>query len=432
MEYQPTDPIVDAVYLKRETCDLTLHVTLDLGPSGSLICIKPASELTLHSVINNRLDSECPACQCLLSINIVVHEDSNKSFKLNPKPESVVKTEVMEVAPPFNTESPPFFDDNSSGSSESGDNFRPSASESDEEEITKKGKRKKKSKKEKGLKKSSSDTKPKYKKYPVIKDRIKFCMYCFEVIPTRAEHKEHLRNHEAVCRRCDPPVFFNRLIRLRHHSRNHHFELHPMYNETKICPHCNERFRYSTYEMHMRTCGPLVCEFCNKTFTKRATLRKHRRNIHIEGYGNEHTCEVCGKVFPRKNDFDRHYLNHQADTRPFKCDLCPNISYRAKASIRNHIEVFHLKKIDAYATCTECGLKMKYQYLKQHVKRLHVQGKIFKCNQCDKSFAYKKFLEEHQLIHTDIRPFPCEVCDQRFRQKAGLVSHMRLHTGKGP
>ena len=107
------------------------------------------------------------------------------------------------------------------------------------------------------------------------------------------------------------------------------------------------------------------CIDCDKTFSKKSTLKDHM-NIHTKE--KQFKCLICGKVF------------HQ------------------KISIKHHV------------------------YL-HHAERKH------KCEHCGKMFTTKSALRRHIMSHTGEKPFQCTKCEKRFSRRGYIRIHARHCTG---
>lgn len=296
---------VDAVFLKQEYCDLPLHITLDLNPEGYLNDIKPAIPITTDPVVaSSRVNSACPACQCFISINIIVHGNLEDKINLKPvKEEPCISSDEYENIEPLT-----IIDDYGDGKnnvktdeletvivdrlstkrkSDSKEKYSSKKTktifeENDSTELAtcshckaemqayklKQHERSCAAEKKKPPK--SNKTKKKSEKNT---DRVIFCVYCFKVFETRVEQKEHIKNHDQCCYICDPPVFFGSLDPVRLHYRHKHFDLHPLRHECQECPKCKGVFRSTQFNIHVEKCVPWHCEICNKTFNKRETFK---------------------------------------------------------------------------------------------------------------------------------------------------------------
>ena len=108
----------------------------------------------------------------------------------------------------------------------------------------------------------------------------------------------------------------------------------------------------------------LRCTFCNKTYSFKTNLERHKR-IHTPS--EHHICNTCGKTFYRSDG------------------------------------------------------------LKDHL-RIHTGKKPFECKTCNKFFKMSNTLRKHERIHTGERPFQCKTCGKCFKTQHHLKRHENIHT----
>ncbi|CAE1293509.1 unnamed protein product [Acanthosepion pharaonis] len=62
------------------------------------------------------------------------------------------------------------------------------------------------------------------------------------------------------------------------------------------------------------------CQVCGRIFSRRDNLERHKL-VHQEGRVNPFNCEVCGKAFSRKSYLKVHARIHSGE-RPYQCNIC--------------------------------------------------------------------------------------------------------------
>jgi uncharacterized Zn-finger protein len=142
-----------------------------------------------------------------------------------------------------------------------------------------------------------------------------------------------------------------------------------------------------------------VCdvEGCDKTFTGRAGLVKHKKVVHE---GSFHECPECGKRFGQKSGMTTHYKTVHEEKKQFKCGVCG----------------------------VQFGLNGN---LVRHTKIVHDKIRAFKCEHCNQSFGKAWNRKQHmESVHSNIR-YPCtwQGCTHQANTKTSLKYHIRrAHT----
>lgn len=73
------------------------------------------------------------------------------------------------------------------------------------------------------------------------------------------------------------------------------------------------------------------CNYCQKTYTTKAVLRKHQKR-----HKKDFQCPNCDKQFDSQHVLDKHVKLHSG-YRPFSCTNCAN-SFSEERSLKTHMK----------------------------------------------------------------------------------------------
>ncbi|XP_063709881.1 zinc finger protein 501-like [Culicoides brevitarsis] len=205
----------------------------------------------------------------------------------------------------------------------------------------------------------------------------------------------------------------------------------------------------------------LECTACSKMFACREKFVEHFGNFHRE-WSEPKACHICGSLFTKKPDYDRHLALHNKSKRQenrYKCTECDkffsNTTLVKYHKIKDHeggIQcrycpiAFRQEDFDKYTehlrkeedrkhtrpskqkhVCAFCGdEKSDSSSLYEHIRRYH-NDDTFTCDICSKSFRSKfAFKHHYEAVHGE-RRHECSECGRRFKLKSGLKSHLLSH-----
>ena len=110
--------------------------------------------------------------------------------------------------------------------------------------------------------------------------------------------------------------------------------------------------------------GQFVCDVCNKTFRRKAYLRKHMNNHNDD---RPYPCQYCGKVFRSLTNRAKHVLNHAVGPKTFICNVCGN-GFANKGGLDRHSRI-HTGEI---YSCKHCSSTFySSPGLTRHINKCH-------------------------------------------------------------
>lgn len=214
----------------------------------------------------------------------------------------------------------------------------------------------------------------------------------------------------------------------------------------------------------------LVCSLCGKSFTKEASLKKHKAVAH--GNLRPYACATCQKCFRQSYDLKRHLKKHQkknksreevnvdpqdAATLPFGCAEC-SVSFTSVDALQEHINELHSNDASAEAhdgtadpvqtapsdrprrakAVLNVSALTKLVASKRKAagpteRRSELDTKLirfkwFSCNHCKQTYGNPEDLKAHNCTLTT---FNCEQCGETFQtlellQRHEQVKHLKL------
>lgn len=127
-------------------------------------------------------------------------------------------------------------------------------------------------------------------------------------------------------------------------------------------------------------------------------LKNHFYSVHREKKAIV-TCEICGKSFSVKANFDKHMLSHSDKSERLaqrkQCEHCGEW-LMTKSGIYYH-EQIHTSGVQK---CDKCSMELPNKIaLLSHIRKYH-RERNHKCSYCDKSFPVSSELKVRFRIHS--------------------------------
>ncbi|XP_058448944.1 zinc finger protein ZFP2-like [Malaya genurostris] len=337
------------------------------------------------------------------------------------------------------------------------------------------------------------------------------CFVCQQENETKDALHEHLCLHADMlpymCPDCEKPV---KVISVR--LLNKHFQLHKeMHTGIIKCVYCSARFhslsgcrqheRGHVEGQHIKEAQARAdleskrlnvkviivdglkryeCEYCGKSYSLLATLRRHTNSHTME---KVYMCKMCGKIFNKASSLTLHEKVH-SDVKPYKCETCGKgfketirliehrrihtgekpyqchcgMAFRKKYILKEHKHICDLPEDIKTCECRFCQQSFpSYLDMVHHIRQLHTLGmpetkcqyctskfknviqliiheqrhdlpNVIKCDQCNRIFKQEANLEAHIKTHiNEPEAFICDVCGKTFNQSVNLRIHKRIH-----
>ncbi|XP_022822686.1 PR domain zinc finger protein 16-like isoform X2 [Spodoptera litura] len=156
------------------------------------------------------------------------------------------------------------------------------------------------------------------------------------------------------------------------------------------------------------------CSYCDLPFPNIDVLDRHLITEHAQPAG-AFPCELCNRAYSTRVLLLRHRALAHTDIRKYPCENCPKRHIRAQhAGARSH-------------ACPECGKTFATSSgLKQHT-HIHSSVKPFQCKVCFKAYTQFSNLCRHKRMHIACRALvECGKCGQSFTSYASLTKHKRF------
>lgn len=169
----------------------------------------------------------------------------------------------------------------------------------------------------------------------------------------------------------------------------------------------NKKFlQLHKYKTHNRDAIKRICEHCGKVFGDGTKLKEHIRIHHTEGGRGNYMCYECGKLYDTQTKLTVH-INRCHMGRSIVCDeIGCNRIFSAKAGLRRHKRTFHLQIKNHHCNYEDCGKKFfTTQVLKRHINIVHKKLRE-ECPVEDCKFVVgrRDYMNNHLKKHVELKP----------------------------
>ena len=204
----------------------------------------------------------------------------------------------------------------------------------------------------------------------------------------------------------------------------HRTIVHDIKSSNHECDMCGKGFdSKAQFNLHVRVVHEgkkLKCPNCEAEFANFAGIRRHQREVHDKIMIQ---CKHCEFQCLKQGMLTRHIDKvHKAI---YKCNYC---NYESSyLNLKAHIKVSHEIRTK---TCPHCDKTFKIHQLQSHIKKVHLKIR-HKCDQCDSTYQSKTELREHkQFKHLGIR-IACKLCNYETNFSYNLRHHFKMqHANK--
>ena len=280
------------------------------------------------------------------------------------------------------------------------------------------------------------------------------------------------------CQYCE--LVFESAYQRKFHMKEHKQETR---SQRKECSICGKKLKEYFLKSHMKQAHTdqrvSICNYCEKTFTQKGSLKRHVVTTHgiVEGKvgkylqvkrktmprysmcsvcektlkggltfhmkihtgDKSYSCNLCTLAFTQQGVWRRHMIRHEKGKlrniekqkrkkvitkNPFSCRICRKV-FTNKNRFR-----FHLKKhsVSTMRKCSFCDFEtMSTPEFLKHENELHKSsdGKYF-CKYCQKLYTARFNLECHIKQHHETESgYTCNLCNKQFKQERILEHHKK-------
>ena len=192
----------------------------------------------------------------------------------------------------------------------------------------------------------------------------------------------HLSSKDFTCELCGKA--FKRLLNMKNHLKVH---LNEKQYKCEVCGKgCNTSSQLSMHKKMHTTGLNYSCEICGKGFKYRHSWKNHTATHSDE---KRYQCNVCGKRYHSSSVLCSHrkYCNSNGE----ECTVCHQVIIGGRMNFKRHMKIHPLE-----LPCEICGKIFKRKdILKRHME-IHLNERKYQCPICDKAFNTNSQLGMHR------------------------------------
>ncbi|KAL3870709.1 hypothetical protein ACJMK2_038753 [Sinanodonta woodiana] len=285
---------------------------------------------------------------------------------------------------------------------------------------------------------------------PFQEKRKNKCRVCNKTCTNKIDlllHYESMHTENLKCQVCN--TLLESYVHLRTHMRDHvqfdsvdmnelshrkgakYTNARRVYRMTNI----GEKSQINGKSQKVTKSKKYKCTVCGLSFSTHSLLFLHKKKHAVL----EHACFVCGKMYTRKFDLDRHLRVHTGD-QPYECDICL-MGFGCRLNIADHMETHVLKEANEFQ-CDGCkALFFDQQSILSHLESTHTSHHkvshlgtqvIHNDNelQDDELASGGENIESDGMINciqSTTPIFSCGICGETYEEASHLYLHMGNH-----
>ncbi|XP_013416137.1 zinc finger protein 26 isoform X1 [Lingula anatina] len=229
------------------------------------------------------------------------------------------------------------------------------------------------------------------------------------------------------CEQCGN-VFANEKALVMHRVKTHGLGV---FLQAFHCPNCPQEFnvkefyRWHHIRKHKKYIQVCSEEECDFTCTTIQDITNHLKKEH--NTDPPHKCPFCNYVTPLKGYLKRHIDRHFLRGKLYICELCSKVYMNEKRLLQHKYSHHGLVDADKVVRCTyqDCSfLTYSSVTMENHCRAKHTEEKNFPCPQCNKRLSTKRSLHAHILSRHELRyTCNCPNCGKMLIDKAALKLH---------
>ncbi|XP_022163113.1 zinc finger protein Xfin-like [Myzus persicae] len=265
------------------------------------------------------------------------------------------------------------------------------------------------------------------------------CQVCHKVFPSEEKLLRHMSSVHLMTG-CDDMITTTAVTTTGNSSQS------SFVNRCELCgDSCGSRTEKWWHVLKEHgTNETLICPKpdCRKLFVSPSLQIEHQSHHETQGE-LPNTCEVCGRLWPNRNDFYKHIMAVHAECMPLLCGICLKVHVDVP-NLREHIKEKHepLVSKENAIYCDICGRTYtKWSKMMRHRSIHNVEDQVshfvtdqltevnLKCTLCpDTEFKTVEEISEHRK--NDHQLHVCDLCSKYYSGNNHLWKHVsRQHKG---